>query len=145
MYTIFYEAKNTAANTEYVTISEEDKNLLLQSLVSLNFWLQEISISGDKEIKDFTSWYCKSNKKYPFNSKIKKHNSPQSVVAGLINNLIFGTQRDFSLVQLELAQDLNNILIDIVEVIKEEKKFELQSKSLYTKVWTQLNIWNNKG
>ncbi len=143
MYTIFYESKNTAANTEYVSISDQDKNLLIQSLMSLNFWLQEVSITGDKEIKDFTSWYAKSSKKYPYNSKIKKHNSPQSVVAGLINNLVFGTQRDFSLLQLELAQDLNNVLIDIVEVIKEEKNIDLQSKSLYTKVWTQVNIWSS--
>jgi hypothetical protein len=143
MYTIFYQSKNTAANTEYVSISDEDKNLLIQSLMSLNFWLQEVSITGDKEIKDFTSWYGKSSKKYPYNSKIKKHNSPQSVVAGLINNLVFGTQRDFSLLQLELAQDLNNVLIDIVEVIKEEKNIDLQSKSLYTKVWTQANLWSS--
>jgi hypothetical protein len=143
MYTVFYESKNTAANTEYVTISDEDKNLLIQSLMSLNFWLQEASITNDKEIKDFTSWYSKSSKKYPFNTKLKRYNSPQSIIAGLLNNLVFGTQRDFTLTQLELAQDLNNTLIDIVEVIKEEKNIDLQSKSLYTKVWTQVNIWSS--
>jgi hypothetical protein len=143
MYTVFYESKNTAANTEYVTISDEDKNLLIQSLMSLNFWLQEASITSDKEIKDFINWYQKPNKKYPYNSNLKKNNSPQSIVAGLINNLVFGTQRDFSLTQLELAQDINNVLIDVVGVIKEEKKIDLQSKSLYTKIWSQLNIWSN--
>ena len=141
MYTIFYESKNTAANTEYVTISDEDKNLLIQSLMSLNFWLQEASVTSDKEIKDFVSWYGKSSKKYPFNTKLKRYNSPQSIIAGLLNNLVFGTQRDFTLTQLELAQDLNNTLIDIVEVIKEEKNIDLQSKPLYTKIWTGINMW----
>ena len=54
---------------------------------------------------------------------------------------MWGTQRDFSLLQLELIQDINNVLTDIVEVIIEEKGITLQSKPKYTKVWCQENIW----
>jgi len=141
MYTISYDTKLTSASTQYVTLSKEDQETLIQSIMSLNNWIQEVSISQDKDIRSFIKWFVTSSKKYPYNKNLSKYNSPQSIIAGILNNLLWGTQQDFSLVQLELVQDLNNILIDIVEVIKEEKKIVLQSKPKYTKIWCQENIW----
>ena len=141
MYTINYDTKLTSANTTYVTLTEQDQQTLFESVMSLNNFIQEVTIAGDKDIKSFIKWYVTSNKKYPYNSKLSKYNSPQSIIAGTLNNLMWGTQRDFSLLQLELIQDINNILVDIVEVIKEEKQINLQTKPKYTKVWCQENIW----
>jgi hypothetical protein len=141
MYTIHYDTKVTSASTQYIQLTNEDKTVLIESLMSLNFWVQEVAISQDKDIRSFIKWFVTPSKKYPFNTKLKRYNSPQSIIAGLINNLVFGTQRDFSLTQLELAQEINNILIDIVEVIKDEKKVTLQSDSKYSKIWSQENIW----
>ena len=109
--------------------------------MSLNFWITEVAISQDKDIRSFIKWFVTPSKKYPFNTKLKRYNSPQSIIAGLINNLVFGTQRDFSLTQLEIAQDVNNILVDIIEVIKDEKKISLQTDSKYSKIWSRENIW----
>lgn len=141
MYTINYDTKLTSANTTYVTLTEQDQQILFESVMSLNNFIQEVTIAGDKDIKSFIKWYVTSNKKYPYNNKLSKYNSPQSIIAGTLNNLMWGTQRDFSLLQLELIQDINNILVDIVEVIKEEKQINLQTKPKYIKVWCQENIW----
>ena len=141
MYTINYDTKLTNASTTYVTLTDQDQQTLFESIMSLNNFIQEVTISGDKDIKSFIKWYVSSSKKYPYNSKLSKYNSPQTIIAGTLNNLMWGTQRDFSLLQLELIQDINNILVDIVEVIIDEKRITLQSKPKYTKVWCQENIW----
>jgi len=141
MYTINYDTKLTNASTTYVTLVDNDQQTLFESIMSLNNFIQEVTISGDKDIKSFIKWYVSSSKKYPYNSKLSKYNSPQTIIAGTLNNLMWGTQRDFSLLQLELIQDINNILVDIVEVIIDEKRITLQSKPKYTKVWCQENIW----
>jgi hypothetical protein len=144
MYTtINYDTKLTNANTTYVTLTDTDQQTLFESIMSLNNFIQEVSISGDRDIKPFIKWYISSNKKYPYNSRLSKYNSPQTIIAGTLNNLVWGNQRDFSLLQLELIQDINNILVDIVEIIIEEKGITLQSKPKYKKIWCQENLWIN--
>ena len=141
MYTINYDTKLTNANTTYVTLADQDQQTLFESIMSLNNFIQEVTISGDKDIKSFIKWYVSSSKKYPYNYKVSKYNSPQTIIAGTLNNLMWGTQRDFSLTQLELIQDVNNILVDIVQVIIEEKQIVLQINTKYTKIWCQENMW----
>jgi hypothetical protein len=141
MYSINYDTKTTSATTQYVNLTEQDQQTLFESIMSLNNFIQEVSIAADKDIKSFIKWYVSSNKKYPYNSKLSKYNSPQTIIAGTLNNLMWGTQRDFSLVQLELIQDINNILVDIIEVIITEKHINLQTASKYQKVWCQENLW----
>ena len=141
MYTINYDTKLTNATTTYVTLTDKDQQVLFESIMSLNNFIQEVTISNDKDIKSFIKWFVSSSKKYPYNSKLSKYNSPQTIIAGTLNNLMWGTQRDFSLIQLELIQDINNILVDIVEVIIEEKQITLQSKPKYTKIWIRENLW----
>jgi len=143
MHKINYNTKNTSATTVYVQIEEEDKQVLIQSLLSILTWMNELSISPDKDVKDFTKWFTTSNKKYLYNSKLKKNNSPQSIIAGMLNNLVFGNQRDFSLTQIDLVQDISNTAYDIIEIIKEEKTINLQDNPQYKKIWCQENLWNS--
>ena len=143
MYTINYDTKLTNANTTYVTLVDNDQQTLFESIMSLNNFIQEVTISGDKDIRSFIKWYVSSSKKYPYNSRLSKYNSPQTIIAGTLNNLMWGNQRDFSLIQLELIQDINNVLADIVEVIIEEKQINLQTKPKYKKIWCQENLWIN--
>lgn len=142
MIKIFYNTKNTKATTTYIELTEQDKTTIFNSLLSINAWMQELSVSKDKDIKDFTKWFSKSDKKFLYNNKLKAYNSPQSVFSGLLNNLMFGSQRDLSLTQLDLLQDLNNTLIDVIEVIIEEKNIQLQETPKFVKFWAQENLWN---
>jgi len=60
MYTINYDTKLTNANTTYVTLVDNDQQTLFESIMSLNNFIQEVTISGDKDIKSFIKWYVSS-------------------------------------------------------------------------------------
>lgn len=139
---LLYDTKTTSANTTYITLQSEDRELLLTSMIGIMCYMQELSLSKNKEIKDFINWYIRPHKRYLYNNKLQRNNSPQSFLAGTLNNLQFGTQQDFSLVQLETIQDILNTSIDIIDAINEELNINLQSNSLFTKIWIQENLWD---
>lgn len=139
---LLYDTKTTSANTTYITLQSEDRELLLTSMIGIMCYMQELSLSKNKEIKDFINWYIRPHKRYLYNNKLQRNNSPQSFLAGTLNNLQFGTQQDFSLVQLETIQDILNTSIDIIDAINIELNINLQSNSLFTKIWIQENLWD---
>jgi len=140
---IVYDVKRTQANTTYITFPQEDKEILLSSIIGVMCYMQELSISKNQDIKDFVNWYSKPHKRYHFNNKLCRNNSPQSYLAGSINNLQFGNQHDFSLTQLEVIQDILNTAIDIIDAIAEEHHIILQSEPTFTKIWVQENLWQS--
>lgn len=139
---IVYDVKNTSANTTYITLPNEDREVLVTSIIGVMCYMQELCISKNQDIKDFANWFGRSNKRYLYNSKLGRNNSPQSYLAGTMNNLQFGTQYDFSLVQLEIIQDILNTSIDIIDAISEQHKINLQINQAFTKVWVQENVWH---
>ena len=139
---LLYDTKTTSANTTYITLQSEDRELLLTSMIGIMCYMQELSLSKNKEIKDFINWYIRPHKRYLYNNKLQRNNSPQSFLAGTLNNLQFGTQQDFSLLQLETIQDILNTSIDIIDAINIELNINLQSNSLFTKIWIQENLWD---
>jgi hypothetical protein len=138
---IVYDVKTTSANTTYITLPIPDKEVLVTSIIGVMCYMQELSLSKNQDIKDFVNWFSKPHKRFLYNNKLSRNNSPQSYLAGTMNNLQFGTQQDFSLIQLEIIQDILNTSIDIIDAINEEHKIQLQSNQLFTKVWVQENIW----
>lgn len=138
---LLYDTKSTSANTTYVVLNTEDKEVLLTSIIGVMCYMQELCLSKNQEVKDFINWYTRPNKRHLYNNKLKRNNSPQSFLAGTLNNLQFGTQQDFSLTQLETIQDILNTSIDIIDAIREELKIDLQNNPVYTKIWIQENIW----
>lgn len=139
---IVYDVKRTQANTTYITLPNEDREIIVTSIIGVMCYMQELSLSKNQDIKDFANWFKKSNKRYLYNTKLSSNNSPQSYLAGTMNNLQFGTQYDFSLVQLEIIQDILNTSIDVIDAISEQHKIDLQSNQVFTKVWIQENIWH---
>jgi hypothetical protein len=138
---IVYNVKNTSANTTYLALPLEDKEILVTSIIGVMCYMQELALSKNQDIKDFANWFSKPHKRFLYNTKLGRNNSPQSYLAGTMNNLQFGTQQDFSLVQLEIIQDILNTSIDIIDAINEEHNLHLQSNQLFTKVWVQENLW----
>lgn len=141
MHKINYNIKSTTANTDYLYLENEDMATVQVTVLGLLTYMTELSISKDKDIRDFTKWFTTSDKRYHYNNRLKKHNSPQSYLAGTINNLQFGNQKDFSLAQLQTIQDIVNTCVDVIEAIDEAKNINLQSNRLFTKLWIQENIW----
>ena len=141
MYKINYSIKSTSASTDYLTVDQNDMEMIQVTILGLLTYMTELSIAKDKDIRDFTKWFTSPDKRYHFNSKLKRHNSPQSFLAGTLNNLQFGNQKDFSLLQMQTIQDIVNLSVDIIDAIEDSKGFTLQQNKLFTKLWAQENIW----
>lgn len=137
MHKIYYDIKRTSASTDYLTIDEQDLQVLNMSILGTLTYMTELSISTNQDIKEFYRWFTRSDKRWHYNSKLKRNNSPQSFLSGCINNLSFGTQKDFTLVQLMTIQDIVNTICDIIEEIP----VELQSNRMFIKLWCQENTW----
>ena len=141
MYKIYYDIKRTSANTDYLAIDDADTQVISMSVLGVLAYMTELSISTNQDIKDFYRWFIKSDKRYHYNSKLKRNNSPQSFLAGCINNLQFGAQRNFSLLQLTAIQDIVNTCVDIIDEINTVMPIELQSNRMFIKLWCQENTW----
>lgn len=141
MHKINYSIKSTTANTDYLYLESDDMATVQVTVLGLLTYMTELSISKDKDVRDFTKWFTTPEKRYHYNSKLKRHNSPQSYLAGTINNLQFGNQKDFSLTQLQTIQDIVNLSVDIIDAITDAKDINLQQNRLFTKLWIQENIW----
>lgn len=140
---IVYDIKNTQASTQYVTLPTEDKEIVMTTIIGVMCYMQELSLSKNQDIKDFINWFARPHKRFLYNTKLARNNSPQSYLAGTMNNLQFGTQQDFSLAQLEIIQDILNTSIDIIDAISETHNIDLQNNQLFTKIWIQENIWQS--
>jgi hypothetical protein len=103
--------------------------------------MNELSISKNKDVRDFHKWFNTTNKKYHYNNKLKRYNSPQSLLSGCMNNIQFGYQYNFTLLQLEVLQDVINTSIDILLAIEEVLEVKLQERKMFEKIFVQENLW----
>jgi hypothetical protein len=143
MQKINYDIKYTSASTDYLTLSDTDMATVQLSTMGILTYMTELSIAKDKDIRDFTTvWFTKPDRRYHYNKKLQRYNSPQSYLAGTINNLHFGHQKDFSLTQLQTIQDIVNNCINIIEALNEIKGINLQQNKMFTKIWIQQNLWS---
>lgn len=141
MHKINYNIKHTNASTDYLSIDQTDMEVIQVSILGILTYMTELSISKDKEVRDFTKWFTTPDKRYLYNKKLNRNNSPQSFLAGTLNNIQFGNQKDFSLVQLQTIQTIINTCIDIIEAISDIKGIKLQDNQLFTRIWVQENVW----
>ena len=144
MHKINYNIKHTTANTDYLSLDADDMATVQITVLSILTYMTELSIAKDKRIRDFTTvWFTQPDKRYHYNNKLKKHNSPQSYLAGTLNNIQFGNQKDFSLVQLQTIQDIINSSVDVITAVEEFMDNTLQQNKMFTKVWIQENLWSS--
>jgi len=141
MQKINYDIKYTSASTDYLSLDNNDMATVQITVLGLLTYLTELSISKDKDVRDFTNWFTTADKRYHYNSKLKRQNSPQSFLAGTLNNIQFGNQRDFSLLQLQTIQEIVNTCVDIIDALIDSKGINLQENKMFTKLWIQENIW----
>lgn len=141
MRKILYNVKKTRVNTDYLEIEQEDMAVLQFNILGILMYMNELAISKNKDVRDFHKWFNTSNKKYHYNNKLKRHNSPQSLLAGCMNNIQFGYQYNFTLLQLEVLQDVINTSIDILLAIEEVLEVKLQERKMFEKIFVQENLW----
>lgn len=142
MHTINYTIKHTTANTDYLDIDQSDMEVIQLSVLGILSYMTELAIVKDKRVSNLiTQWFNKPDKRYHYNKKLGKYNSPQSFLAGTLNNLQFGHQKDFSLTQLQTLQHIINDCVDVIDKVEEVTEMSLQQKKLFTKIWVQENNW----
>ena len=129
LHKIFYNKKVTSANTTYLSISEEDTQILISKCIQIQSYMGELSLVKEKEVKDVYKWYVTSTKTLPFSSSMKRSNSPQSFIAGVLNNIMFGTQRELTEVQAEHLQNIINSYQQLSDAIITEYKIRLQKEA----------------
>ena len=106
---IKYFPKTTTARTTYLELNEEDLAWLKLELMRWLSIMTESATSHDDMWREVLALYWNKKTQSLPKSKLGP-NSPATFVAGLINNLIFGDQRDISERQMEAIRDISNNL-----------------------------------
>lgn len=133
----------TSATTTYLEITPEDTQFLISKCIQLQSYFGELSLSKDKEVKDVYKWYTTSSKQLPYSNQMKRYNSPQSFIAGTLNNLMFGTQRDISETQSQNLQTIINAYTQMAECISKDYKVTLQKQANVDTILFVENLWTN--
>jgi len=129
---INYQIKDTKSNNTYVEISVRDEAIFLKTLLSINSYMQELCLSSDPDISLAREWWRSGDKRFPYNKRLAKRNTPETMVAGLLNNMIFGNQDNLSLEQLPFYEEIVNSSITVIEELELAKKLVLQTKPKMT-------------
>lgn len=131
-YKINYQVKNTKSNNTYVEINIKDEAVFLKTLLSINSYMQELCLSTDPDICLARDWWRNGDKRFPYNKRLAKRNTPETMIAGLLNNMIFGTQDNLSLEQLPFYEEIVNSCVIVIEELEHAKKLTLQTKPQMT-------------
>lgn len=126
LYKIGYLVKSTRSNNTYVEITKDDENLFLQSILSITHYIGELSLSQDEDVKQFVKWYRTTDKRFPYSKKLDKRNTPETMLCGIINNMLFGNQKNLSLEQLPYYEEIINNCVIVIKEIQKDKKIDLQ-------------------
>ena len=126
MKTIKYIPKVTSARTEYREIDPEDQQWLQVELVRWLAMIGELDQTHDEDIRLFRdSWWHRKSKDLS-----KGHlgpNSPCSIVAGIVNNMMFkaAPQRDFTEKQMRDIEYISMTLSGIFPTTATGVRFQI--------------------
>lgn len=132
MYKINYSIKNTNSNNTYIQMDQKDHDVFIRSILSINSFMQELCLSTDIDIKQINNWWRSPDKRFPYNKRLGKRNTPETMIAGLINNMVFGKQENLSLEQLPYYEEIVNTCVEIIETVEMAKQIKLQTMPLHT-------------
>lgn len=103
---IKYIPKVTNAKTQYVTIDQNDMVWLQSEFI---YWLSLMGmfdVHRNEDIKQVMKhWWYKRSSTLPKGTT--GQNSPLSLVSGLLNNLMFGTQHDLSTSTMDSIENIS--------------------------------------
>jgi hypothetical protein len=142
MRKILYDIKNTSATTNYMTLSNDDMDYLVTTLMSIQSYFGELSLCINKDVRDLLKWYTKSTKSLPYHNTWKKSNSPQTFISGTLNNLLYNGQNEITETQSQHLQNIVNNFVGIVDALKSDLKINLQrNNNTLENILFVENIW----
>jgi hypothetical protein len=101
--------KSTGARTEYREIAIEDMAFVQSEMIRWLAIMSELDMARDEDsrwVRD--QWWHKRTETLPRGRA--GSNTPASFVGGMINNLVFGEQRDLSDKQMDAIQNISHIM-----------------------------------
>lgn len=118
MKTIKYIPKATTAKTQYLEIDKDDMDWLKTELMRWLSLMGEYDNSHNDDVKQIMKywWYKKSN---TLPKGKEGQNSPLTFVAGLVNNLVFGSTRDLTTHYLDSIENISANMVLFEEAISE--------------------------
>lgn len=116
---IYYIPKQTAARTEYRRVDNDDLDWIKAQLVRYLSLMAERDLRSDDDNKWILQqfWHSRSDKIH--RGKVDggyRRNTPCSLVGGLVNNLLFGSQCDLTAKQMEDIEYISMALSTIHEI-----------------------------
>lgn len=114
---ILYDPKITNANTQYNTIDKQDMVYLQTELIRYMALMGELTKNRDRDVQNIINqWYSKRTGTLPKSSH--GQNTPESFIAGLLNNLMFGNQNDLSQIQMDALENISANMELIYDAVK---------------------------
>jgi hypothetical protein len=103
---INYDPKTTNAKTQYNKIDKKDMDLVQAELIRYLSLMGELSKNRDREVQNIINqWYKKRTQTLPKGKD--GWNTPESFISGLLNNIMFGNQNDFSQIQMDALENIS--------------------------------------
>ena len=128
MRTIEYTRKDTQAATDYCAMDPHDRAWILEQLARMQSYMGELALVKHDGAQECVKWWTKHSKEYLYSSRMRKQNSPQSLVAGVLNNMRYGAQHDFSLAQLIQIEHILQMFTGIVPFVEQATGHYLQQR-----------------
>jgi hypothetical protein len=107
---IKYIPKVTSARTQYVDIDQNDMTWLQSELIRWLALLGEIDGHRNTDLRQVMKhWWYKRTPSLP--KGVNGQNSPLTFTSGLVNNLMFGSQRDLSSKALDAIENISSQIV----------------------------------
>lgn len=122
-----YLPKNTTANTEYRDVCDSDHSWLLNQLMQYLVMMATLTTSKSEDNKIvITEYWRKKRSNLPRGRE--GQNSPESMVAGIIENMLYATaaQKDFTAKQCTAIEDISHWMHAIDNVRFEKIMFQIK-------------------
>ena len=139
---IKYIPKVTSARTQYVDIDKYDMEWLQTELIRWLALLGEIDGHRNTDLRQvMKQWWYKRSSSLP--KGINGQNSPLTFTAGLVNNLMFGTQRDLSTKALDALENISSQIVLLEQALQTDLNINTSSESTnikFTQAMISFNI-----
>jgi hypothetical protein len=112
VHNIKYMPKITTARTEYREIDEKDLKDIQQQLIRWLAVIAELDMTHDEDLRAVREQFL-HRRTASLPAGREGQNTPASFIGGIVNNMLFGSQRDLSARQMEGIEYVSKWMAEI--------------------------------
>jgi hypothetical protein len=122
--TIKYIPKITSARTEYREIDANDMMDIQQQLIRWLAYMSELDMSHDEDLRAVREQFWHRRTKMLPQGR-EGQNTPASFIGGIVNNMMFGQQRDLTDRQCEGIEYVSKWMAELDPQVSVSLRFQL--------------------